>query len=189
MARDPGSRDPGAPELDVDAFDTLMSSLDPALIIVTTAVGEERGGCLVGFHAQSSIEPGRYCIWLSKANHTYRLALRATHLGIHFLAQDQLSLAERFGTLTGDDVDKFSYLSTRAGTSGVPLLADVPNRLVVRRVALLDEGGDHVCITTEPVDAATAGSLRPLRLSAAADLVPGHGNDERNNPPTERAVG
>jgi flavin reductase (DIM6/NTAB) family NADH-FMN oxidoreductase RutF len=177
------------PHMNTDAFDELMSSLDPPLIVVTTAVGDERGGCLVGFHAQSSIDPGRYCIWLSKANHTYRLALRATHLGIHFLAEDQLPLAERFGTLSGDDVDKFDGLSTKVGASETPLLTDAPNRLVVRRVALLDEGADHVCVTTEPITAETSGSFRPLRLSAAANLLPGHDNEERNNPPTERAVG
>ncbi len=81
-------------ELDSDAFDGLMSSLDTPLVVVTTAVGDERGGCLVGFHAQSGIDPGRYCLWLSKANHTYRLALRSTHLGVHFLTEDQLWLAE-----------------------------------------------------------------------------------------------
>ena len=175
--------------MDTDAFRALSSSLDPPLIVVTTAVGDERGGCLVGFHAQSSIDPGRYSIWLSKANHTYRLALRATHLGIHFLAEDQLALAERFGTLSGDDVDKFEGLSVGVGANRMPLLLDAPNRLVVRRVALLDEGGDHVCITTEPVIAETSGPFRPLRLSAAVHLVPGHDNEERNNPPTERAVG
>ena len=124
-----------------------MSSLDTPLVVVTTAVGDERGGCLVGFHAQSGIEPGRYCLWLSKANHTYRLALRSTHLGVHFLTEDQLWLAERFGTQTGDDVDKFEELSTEVGTGQTPLLVDAPHRLLVRRVALLDEGSDHVCIT------------------------------------------
>lgn len=177
------------PSTYTDAFDRLMSSLDPPLIVVTTAIGEERGGCLVGFHAQSSIEPGRYCIWLSKANHTYRLALRARHVGIHFLTEDQLPLAERFGTLSGDDVDKFDGLSSKIDASAMPLLLDTPNRLVARRVALLDEGGDHVCVTTEPIAAQTSGSFRPLRLSAAANLVPGHTNEERNSPPTERAVG
>ena len=176
-------------ELDTDAFDTLMHALDPPLIVVTTAVGDERGGCLVGFHAQSSIGPGRYSIWLSKANHTYRLALRSTHLAIHFLAEDQLPMAELFGTLSGDDVDKFDGLASEVGTDRVPLLLDVPNRLVVRRVALLDEGGDHVCITTEPIAVDAAGSFRPLRLSAAAGLVAGHDNEERHNPPTERASG
>jgi len=175
-------------ELDTDGFDTLMRSLDPPLIVVTTAVDGEQGGCLVGFHAQSSIEPGRYSIWLSKANHTYRLALRSTHLAIHFLAEDQLPLAEVFGTLSGDDVDKFEGFATDLGAGQVPMLGDAPNRLVVRRVALLDEGGDHVCLTTEPIAAHTAGSFRPLRLSQAAGLVPGHENEERNNPPTERAA-
>ncbi len=165
---------------DADAFDALMSSLDPPLVVVTTAVDGERAGCLVGFHAQSSIDPDRYSVWLSKANHTYRLAVRATHLGIHFLAEDQLPLATRFGTLTGDDVDKFAGLATEAGPDDVPLLADVANRLVARRVALLDEGGDHVCLTVEPVSAETTGHLTPLRLASAAHLVPGHDNDERD---------
>jgi flavin reductase (DIM6/NTAB) family NADH-FMN oxidoreductase RutF len=174
--------------VDGATFDDLMSSLDPPLVVVTTAVGDERGGCLVGFHAQAGIDPDRYCVWLSKANHTYRLALRATHLGIHFLAEDQLWLAERFGTLTGDDVDKLDGVSTSVGVGDLPLLDDVPNRLLVRRVALLDEGSDHVCITAAPVVAETSGRFRPLRLSAATDLVPGHENEERHNPPTERAA-
>lgn len=174
--------------LDQRAFDAVVGSLDTAMVVVTTAVGDERGGCLVGFHAQSSIDPPRYCVWLSKANHTYRLGLRASHVGIHFLSEEQLALAERFGTLTGDDVDKFAGLPTETGPHGVPLLVDVPHRLVARRVALLDEGGDHVCLTTEPVTAERTGDLHPLRLSACTGLSPGHGNEERHNPPTERAV-
>lgn len=42
-----------------DAFAGLMSSLDNPLTVVTTAEGHERAGCLVGFHAQSSIDPDR----------------------------------------------------------------------------------------------------------------------------------
>jgi flavin reductase (DIM6/NTAB) family NADH-FMN oxidoreductase RutF len=170
-----------------DAFGSIMGSLDPPLIVVTTAVGQERAGCLVGFHAQSSIEPPRYCVWLSKANHTYRVALRSTHLGIHFLSADDLALAQLFGTLTGDDVDKFAELEVQSGPGDVPVLTACQNRLVVRRSALLDEGGDHVCIPAEAVAAHDGGPFEPLRLSMAAHLEPGHGNEERNDPPTERA--
>lgn len=63
--------------MDRDAFDSVMASLDAPMAVVTTAVDDERAGCLIGFHAQSSIDPGRYCVWLSKANHTYRVAWRA----------------------------------------------------------------------------------------------------------------
>ena len=83
------------------AFKSIAAALDGPLVIVTTAEGGERAGCLVGFHVQSSIDPERYAIWLSKANHTYRVGLRASHFALHFLTDADLPLAERFGTQTG----------------------------------------------------------------------------------------
>jgi flavin reductase (DIM6/NTAB) family NADH-FMN oxidoreductase RutF len=171
-----------------DGFGTIASSLDAPLIVVTAADARERAGCLVGFHSQSSIEPLRYCVWLSKANFTYRVALRSTHLGIHFLTAADLPLAERFGTLTGDKVDKFAGVRTVPGPGGVPVLEDCPHRLVARRITLVDDGGDHVSVMTETVAAHTGGRFEPLRLSQAAHLQPGHGNEERPEPPTERAA-
>lgn len=171
-----------------DSFTTAVGSLDNALIVVTASAGDERAGCLVGFHVQSSIQPERYCVWLSKANHTYRVALRSTHLGIHFLTEDDRRLAERFGTRSGDTTDKLAGLVLVPGVdSGVPLLADCPNRLLVRRTSLVDDGGDHVCVNTETVAAEGSESFRPLRLSDVRDLEPGHGAEERPEPPTERA--
>jgi flavin reductase (DIM6/NTAB) family NADH-FMN oxidoreductase RutF len=172
-----------------DAFATIMSCVDARLIVVTTAVDQERAGCLVGFHAQSSIQPERYSVWLSKANHTYRLALRSTHLGIHFLSEGDLPLAERFGTLTGDSTDKFAGLPLQPGPGIVPILQECPNWLLLKRTALLDEGGDHVCIAGEAVAAHSGGPFRPLRLSQADHLDPGHSSEQRPGPPTERASG
>ena len=169
-------------------FDTLMAALDSPLIVVTAADERERAGCLVEFHVQSSIDPQRYCVWLSKANYTYRVALQSSHLVIHFLTADDLPLAELFGTQTGDTVDKFAGLPVDSGPGGAPVLRQCPNWLAVRRIALLDEGGDHACLTTEPVAAQTAGPFRPLRISQAGHLKAGHGIAERPGPPTERAA-
>lgn len=173
---------------DDEAFSTLMTSLDARLAVVTTAVDGERAGCVVGFHSQSSIEPERYSVWLSKANHTYRLALRATHLGVHFLTSDDLDLASHFGELTGDEVDKFADVAVSSGPGGVPVLGDCANWLVLRRTALLDEGGDHVCVAGEVVESHTNGPFTPLLFSQASDLTAGHDAEERNSPPTERAA-
>ena len=171
------------------AFSALTTGTDPAMAIVTTAVGDERGGCLIGFHTQSSMDPARYCVWLSKANHTYRLALRATHLGVHFLQPADFELAELFGTRSGDDVDKFADVAARVHSAGVPLLTDVPElacrqagraarrrwrpRLHLRRTGRRGRRGD---------------GFEPLRMSRVEHLVPGHENTERHNPPTERAA-
>jgi flavin reductase (DIM6/NTAB) family NADH-FMN oxidoreductase RutF len=168
-------------------FGPLMAALDSPLIVVTTAEAGERAGCLVGFHTQSSIDPPRYCVWLSKANHTYRVALRSSHLAIHFLREADLPLARLFGTQTGDRVDKFAGLRVSTGAGGAPVLLDCPDWLVARRRTLLDEGGDHVCVVTEPVAGKCGGRFTPLRLSAAGHLTPGHEFSERPDPPTERA--
>lgn len=180
----------GTVQLDVsdDPFAVLTTSLDPAMAVVTAADGDEWAGCLVGFHCQASIDPRRYGVWLSKANHTYRVALRATHLGVHLLADGDRQLAELFGTRSGDEVDKFAGLAHEVGPGGVPLLAAVPHRFVLRRTVLVDEGGDHVHLVGEPVDVTAAGPLRPLRMSQVADLTPGHAAGERPSPPTERAA-
>lgn len=160
-------------------FDTLMSSLDARMAVVTTADEHERAGCLVGFHVQSSIEPPRYAIWLSKANHTYRVGLRASHFGIHFLTAEDVDLAELFGTRTGETVNKFRDLPVGTGAGNVPVLLRCPHRLIVRKLVHLDDGGDHVCITTEPVEEHTTGRFAPLRLSDVEHLQPGHPAEER----------
>jgi flavin reductase (DIM6/NTAB) family NADH-FMN oxidoreductase RutF len=162
-----------------DAIDRLMASADPPLIVLTTAVGDERAGCLVGFHAQASITPERYCIWLSKANHTYRVALRAAHFAVHFLTVDDRAVAERFGTRSGEDTDKFAGIDVSLDAHGVPLLEACPNRMSLERIALLDDGGDHVCLTARVTSAQGEKRFDPLRVSAASGLDPGHDSEER----------
>lgn len=161
-------------------FDALMTSANPALVVVTTAAEGRLAGCLVGFHGQSSIAPEHYAVWLSKANHTYRVALRATHLAVHFLAEDGMRLAERFGTTSGEDTDKFAGLSYEDGPGGVPLLGALPHRLVGARAAMLDLAGDHTCVELTVEDAWSAGGFRPLRFSQASHLSPGHDAEERS---------
>ena len=168
------------------AFDDLIAQLDPAMAVVTTVSGDERAGCLIGFHAQCSIEPPRYAVWLSKANHTFRVALHAQRFAVHFLSTEDLDTARLFGTNSGDDVDKFSRCAWSPGPDGVPLLDACPSRLVARRVAMLDEGSDHVCLVLEVTDASTGPSLQPMRLSQAQVLDPGHEAQERPKPATER---
>lgn len=160
-------------------FSKLMGSLNSPLIVVTTAADEVLAGCLVGYHSQSSITPQHYGLWLSKANHTYRVGLLASHFGAHFLTQEDVSLAKHFGTQSGQTVDKFAHIGVETDEHGVPLLTDCPNRAVLERIAVLDDGGDHVCITTRVTSAQSNGKFSPLRIVDIGQLDPAHGSDER----------
>lgn len=159
-----------------DPFDQLMASADPAMVVVTAAAGDQRSGCLVGFHAQSSMDPHGYAVWISKANHTYGVVLRATHLVVHFLTDSETDrgLARTFGTLTGDRVDKFERVAWRRGPQGVPIITSCDHGLVGRKVSVLDDGGDHVTVTLDPVEVWSRESFTPLRLSATRELTPAH---------------
>ncbi|KRF11373.1 flavin oxidoreductase [Nocardioides sp. Soil797] len=165
--------------MDDDAFDRLMAVADPPLVVVTTAAEGVRAGCLVGFHSQSSIGPERYCVWLSKANHTYRVGLRATHFAMHFLPDDRLDLAERFGTVSGEDKDKFVGIEVVSGDHGVPLIVGCPHRLLLECITVLDTRGDHVCLDMRVLRADHTGEFAPLRVSQAGSLEPGHASEER----------
>ena len=165
--------------MSTDAFDQLMASLDPAMAIVTAAVGDERSGCLVGFHCQSSIDPPEYSVWISKANHTFGVALRATHLAVHLLTEDDRELARTFGTLTGDEVDKFALVDWHPGAHDVPVLDRSRHGIVGEKLSVLDDRGDHVIVALGLRDVWSDGPFTPLRLSAVSDLVPGHDADDR----------
>lgn len=177
---------------DGDPFAALVAGVDPAMAVVTTASGGERAGCLVGFHAQCSIAPPRYVVWISKANHTFRVALHARWFAVHFLTEGDRELARLFGTLSGDTTDKFAGASWEPGPGGVPVLRACALRFTAERVALLDEGSDHVCVVLSPIEVAPTdvglgGAFRPLRLSQVDDLEPGHAAEERPKPATEQA--
>jgi flavin reductase (DIM6/NTAB) family NADH-FMN oxidoreductase RutF len=179
-----GGHDPdGAGGHGPSPLETLLTSnLDAPLVVVTTTNGRERSGCVVGFHTQCSIEPGRFAVWLSKANLTYRVGLLAEHFAVHFLTEDDHDVAALFGEETGDEVDKFARCEWQPGVGGVPLLAACPHRFVGRRVALLDEGGDHVCTVLEPIEVSSPGPFRPLRHSHVTGLDAGHPAEDRPRP-------
>src|SRR5688500_14317880 len=101
--------------------------LDYPMFIVTAAAGGERSGCLIGFATQASIDPARFMICLSDKNRTYRVAQGTDVLGVHVVPADRDDLAELFGSLTGDEVDKFERCDWHDGPEGVPIVDGCPN--------------------------------------------------------------
>ncbi|GGX09558.1 oxidoreductase [Streptomyces chryseus] len=156
-------------------FDTFTDLLDYPMYLVTAATADERAGCLVGFASQSSIDPPRFVVWLSRANHTYRVARRASHLGVHLLRREDKAPAALFGGETGDSVDKFTRVAWRPEAGGTPVL-DEACAWFVGRVREHFDGGDHVGFLLEPVACSPRPPGRPqlLAFTDVTDLTPGH---------------
>jgi len=157
-----------------NALERLTGSLDYPMLVVTAATRRERSGCLVSFFTQCSIDPPRFCVYLSEANHTYLVARRATHLLVHFLDRKQHDLAASFGESTGDVVDKFDGVRWRPGPDGrTPRLTEV-DAWMFGRIERRVDGGDHRGHVLEPLQVRWPRRFRALGYQAVRDLHAAH---------------
>ena len=157
-------------------FDDVAATLSYPMYIVTARAEGEQSGCLVGFASQSSIDPPRFTVWISDANHTAAIAARAEILAVHVLRHGEVELARHFGEVTGDEVDKFQSVAWRPGPGDVPILdgCDWFAGRVVERVRIVT-GGDHQGYVLEPVAAELHHSTADvLRFDDVRSLDPGH---------------
>lgn len=157
-----------------EAFEALVALLDYPMFIVTTRSAAGPSGCLVGFASQTSIDPSRFLIGLSRRNKTFRVARDATHLAVHVVAREHVELAELFGTATGDEVDKFASCAWHPGPAGMPILDDAGAWFVGAIVRRFDVG-DHVGHLLEPVGGRPPTGLEAwVTFADVRDLDPGH---------------
>lgn len=156
------------------AFESLVSLLNYPMFIVTTTAVERRAGCLVGFSSQTSINPPRFLVGLSRKNHTFGVAADATHLAVHVLPRGQVRLAQLFGSQTGDTTDKFAECEWHEGPEGMPIL-DAAESWFVGEIIERFDLGDHRGHLLEPVAGGAPDELGQLiTFSDVRDLTPGH---------------
>ena len=145
------------------------------MAIATTRADDDgqRAGCLVGFTTQCSLNPIRYLVCLSRRNHTFGVAARASVLALHFPTPAERDLAALFGERTGDTVDKFARCAWRPGPGGVPVLTGCGAWFAG---AVLDrfDLGDHAGYLLEPVEAAAGTDFEQLGFQAVRTMRPGH---------------
>jgi flavin reductase (DIM6/NTAB) family NADH-FMN oxidoreductase RutF len=161
-----------------DEAGPLTDRADYSLFVVTvTGRGGERGGCLAGFVTQCSIEPVRFIVCVSLANHTYEVAQGAGAIGLHLLGADQMDLASLFGEKTGDDTDKFAQCRWVTGAAGSPILSECAAWFE----GSIDERfdvGDHQALLVSPIESGPGPCPGTLTFQHARGMKPGHPADD-----------
>lgn len=162
------------PESGAESFESLVALLDYPMFVVTTRAGDVKSGCLVGFASQTSINPPRFLIGLSKRNKTFRVAQDATHLGVHVVAREHIDLARLFGGETGDEIDKFDRCAWHIGPEGVPVL-DGAGAWFVGKILDRFEVGDHVGHVLDPIAGQPPAEFTDwVTFADVRDIAPGH---------------
>jgi flavin reductase (DIM6/NTAB) family NADH-FMN oxidoreductase RutF len=159
---------------DENAYDCLVSHLDPPMFVVTVASEHDRAGCLVGFATQCSLHPPRWYVGISRLNYTFHVAVTASVVVVHALGAGNTELARLFGEQTGDDIDKFDRCQWRPGPDGrTPVLVDCPRWFAGAVVDRVDPG-DHLGLVLAPFVAECHDQGPQLGVRALSDLNPGH---------------
>ncbi len=160
---------------DVDAFECIVADIEYPMFVVSVAVDGDVDACLVGFTSQCSIDPPRFAVFLSKNNHTFELARRATLLAVHLVRPAQHEMAEHFGgTSEKDDPAKLDDWPWRPGPDGVPLLADCD--WFAGTIELNFDAGDHVAFVLSPLpgpEGGECGGRGQLGYQEAKDIDAG----------------
>jgi flavin reductase (DIM6/NTAB) family NADH-FMN oxidoreductase RutF len=155
------------------AFAEVVAQLDYSMLVVTTAADGERAGCLIGFASQVSIHPPRFLACLSVKNRTYRVAVHADVLVVHFVPSEEAELAELFGGETGDEIDKFERCEWRPGVHGAPVVTALENWFAGRVLERL-HFGDHCGFLLEPIEGESGRGDSTLTFHRAKSIEPGH---------------
>lgn len=162
----------GEPEVATADLDAFVAGLNYSMLLVTTRHDDLRSGCLVGFGTQTSIDPFRYLVCLSRSNATTRVAARAEALVLHQIGAEQQELARLFGAESAEWTDKFGSCRWSDGPLGLPVLDGCPAWLAGRIVEWLDLG-DHAGALFAPVAASRTQPGRGLTFAELAPMEPG----------------
>jgi flavin reductase (DIM6/NTAB) family NADH-FMN oxidoreductase RutF len=155
------------------SFDRIVDQLDAPVLLVTTADGSERSGCLIGFATQCSIDPRRFLVCVSKLNHTAGVVRGASTVVVHVPREGDRELAALFAEETGDEIDKFARCGWWPGPAGVPVLSGLD--WFAGRIVGRTDVGDHEALVLEPTGEGEAGRRgRVLSYQDVRDLEPGH---------------
>lgn len=151
----------------------LTQRSDYPIYVVGVEYGGQLAGCVAGFVTQCSIEPVRFLVCVSKANHTFEVAKSASAMSLHLLGAGQHDVAVLFGHLTGDTSDKFERIEWEPGQTGAPVLRRCA-AWIEAEVLEKQDVGDHVAFLLSPVSGGPGTEPGLLTLSQTGDITAGH---------------
>lgn len=138
--------------MDDARFKEAMSHFACGVTIVTTEHEGKPYGMTVSAFASLSLHPPLVLICIEQSVKTHDAIRAAGSFGVSMLERSQADVSGRFASRSDD---KFSGITTRRGTNGVPLIDGAICTLECRVQNELP-GGDHTIFVGEVLDAQTS---------------------------------
>ncbi len=110
--------------LDSNTLRMTMRQWATGVTVVTSALGEARGGMTVSSFTSVALEPPTVLVCLNKSTYTHDLVSKSGVYAVSMLASEQEALSNRFAGMEQDVTDRFTGLKLAYAETGSPLLPD-----------------------------------------------------------------
>jgi flavin reductase (DIM6/NTAB) family NADH-FMN oxidoreductase RutF len=132
---------------------TVLRMIPYGIYLLTSDDGKGNiSAATVNWVTQSAFAPPLLVVGVKTDSGTYQTVKTAQTFALNMLGKDQKSLAFTFFRPADVSDGKLSGQSFRKGTTGAPILIDVPGAVECRVVSIVEQG-DHHIVVGEVIDA------------------------------------
>ena len=138
----------------------------PCSVVILSASADNRQGAMTATAMFVSQSPPLIAVSVSKSFATYQLIEKSKEFALNVIADSQLDLAQKFGSVHGYEVDKFKEFgitTVPASKIGAPLVSGCFANIECRvKSSLWDVEGNHAIYISEVVGFKVNEGLGPL---------------------------
>jgi len=132
---------------------TVLRMIPYGIYVLTADDGKGNiSAATVNWVTQTAFAPPLVVVGVKTDSGTYQTVKTAGAFALNMLGKDQKSLAFTFFRPADVSDGKLSGQSFRKGTTGAPIIVDVPGAIECRVVSIVEQG-DHHIIVGEVIDA------------------------------------
>lgn len=140
-----------------------LRDLSYGLYIVTSREGDRLNGQVVNTVIQVTADPPRVAVIINKKNLTHEFIAQSGVFGVSVLDDTAtMTFIGPFGFRSGRDLDKFTGVAFKKGSTGVPLVLDHTLSLLEAKVFECVDLGTHSIFIGEVVFSEVLKSGKPL---------------------------
>ena len=150
--------------MDIEAKKKALRMLTYGLYVLTARHGDDVAGATVTWLAQASFEPPLVMVGDKADTLTHACVKEGGSFAINILEKGQSEMAEAFFRATVREGDKINGYQFVEGTTGCPILVDVPAYFECK-VTDIVERGDHSVVVGEVVEAGVRREAEPFALA------------------------
>jgi flavin reductase (DIM6/NTAB) family NADH-FMN oxidoreductase RutF len=150
--------------MDEQAKKTALRMIPYGLFLLTAKHGDDVASATVNWVTQSSFNPPLVAVGIKVGTHPYETVKAAGAFALNVLGEGQREVAQTFFGTVRPEGNKLGPVTFKAGTTGAPVVPELPAYWECRLVRVVEEG-DHHLFLGEVVDAGVnAADARPLQM-------------------------